>query len=448
MGKYELVPFPLECEEGELQSLDDRPYRRLAAIILGIFVFIFGIWAAFAPLASAVPAVGQVSVPGNRKIIQHFEGGIVSEILVKDGEHVQENQPLIRLDETRFKAELEIVSAQYLESLAKEARLLAERDNLPEIALSEELLQSQDPLTERLIVAQQSEFNARRKLLEDDEIVSKQRIEQLRNQSSGIEAIVISKQDLLNSYIEEISEWENLYEQQLIDKLRLRDVVREKTRSEGEIASQKAEIAKIGVQVSEIEAQMIVKRQEFLRSVLAELSETQRRLAELKARKITLQDSLDRSEIRSPVAGIVVNLQVHTIGAVVGSGRPILDIVPDGEMLIIDGRVATHEVNYIHEGMSADIHFAGFAHVRSLKVVKGTLYEVSADSLVDERTQVPYYAVKIRVTKEGEAELKRNHLEIKPGMPADAMIVTGERTLLEYITQPFRNMFIRGFREQ
>ena len=296
--------------------------------------------------------------------------------------------------------------------------------------------------------AQQSEFVARKKLLDDSEIVSAQRIEQLRNQVEGIDAVTQSRQDLLLSYVEEISEWENLFEQQLVDKMRLRDITREKVRIEGEIANYGAEVARIEVQISEIESQMIVSRQEFLRTVLAELSDTQRSIAELRARTNTLKDSLARAEIRSPVDGTVLNLNVHTLGAVITPGSPILDIVPANEKLIIDGKVATHEINYVDTGMNADIQFAGFAHVRSLKAVQGEVYEVSADALVDAATQMPYYGVKIRLTDKGQEELARNKLEIKPGMPADAMIVTGSRTLLEYLIQPFENLFIKGLREQ
>lgn len=446
--KYELIVSPLEYDSEEFETLNDRPYRLLAGILLGLFVVVFGIWGALAPLSSAVAALGQVSVSGNRKMIQHLEGGIVEQILVKDGDMVKQGQLLVQLEKIQFQSELEIASAQLLESLAKEARLVAERDDAPDITFPKELLDSTDDVSQSMMNAQQSEFNARKKLLDDSELVSAQRIEQLRNQIDGIDAIMQSRHDLLVSFTEETSEWENLFEQQLVDKMRLRDIMREKVRLEGEIASYGAEVAKIEVQISEIESQMIVNRQEFLRTVLAELSDTQRNIAELRARTNSLSDSLARTEIRSPVDGTVLNLQIHTLGAVIAPGSPILDIVPANEKLIIDGKVATHEINYVATGMEADIHFAGFAHVRSLKAVQGEVYEVSADALVDMATQIPYYSVKIRLTEKGQEELARNKLEIKPGMPADAMIVTGSRTLLEYLIQPFENLFIRGLREQ
>lgn len=446
--KYELIVQPLEYDSEEFATLNDRPYRLLALIVLGLFVLAFGIWGSLAPLSSAVAAIGQVSVSGNRKMIQHLEGGIVEQILVKDGDHVKQGQLLVSLEKIQFQSELEIASAQLLESLAKEARLVAERDDAPDITFPQELLTNSDAISQSMMHAQQSEFIARKKLLDDSEIVSAQRIEQLRNQVEGIDAVTQSRQDLLLSYVEEISEWENLFEQQLVDKIRLRDITREKVRIEGEIANYGAEVARIEVQISEIESQMIVSRQEFLRTVLAELSDTQRSIAELRARTNTLKDSLARAEIRSPVDGIVLNLNVHTLGAVIAPGSPILDIVPANEKLIIDGKVATHEINYVNTGMNADIQFAGFAHVRSLKAVQGEVYEVSADALVDTATQIPYYGVKIRLTDKGQEELARNKLEIKPGMPADAMIVTGSRTLLEYLIQPFENLFIKGLREQ
>ncbi len=446
--EYALITQPLEYDEEEYKILNDKPYRYLALIVLFLFVSVFVVWGSLAPLSSAVHASGQVSVTGNKKIIQHYEGGIVENILVQDGQKVKANQVLIQLEKTKFQSELEITRVQLLESLAKEARLIAERDDMQEIVFPQELLNESNTVKQRMMSAQQGEFRARKKLLEDDETISEQRIEQMQNQIDGIIAIIKSKQDLLVSYTEEINEWENLYEQQLTDKIHMRDIIREKVRSEGEVANFQAEIAKIEVQMSEIESEMILKRQDFLRGVLSELSDTQRKIIELEAHQVFLKDALERTEIRSPVDGTVVDLRVHTIGAVIGSGLQLMDIVPENERLIIDAKVATHEVNYIHEGMDAEVRFAGFAHIRSLKMVRGEVYEVSADALVEQTSRVPYYGVKIKILPEGEQELARNHLTIKPGMPADAMIITGSRTLLEYLIQPFENLFIRGFREQ
>lgn len=432
----------------ETYHLDDRPYRVLTFIVLGAFVAIFGIWAALAPLSSAVPAIGKVSVEGKRKVIQHLEGGIVSEILVRDSQKVKQGELLVRLDDTRWRSELEIVRAQYLESLAKMSRLEAEKDRREAVRFPAELGENPTPFMRQMMEAQNREFIARQKLLRDEDQVMEQRIEQLENQVRGLRAILESKEELLTSYQEETKEWQKLYDQQLIDKMRLRDVIREKTRAEGEIANIRSEIAKVRVQITEVKSQNALRHQDFLKGVLAELSDVERRVTENRARIVVLQDMIVRSEVASPVEGIVVNLQVHTIGAVVAPGRPIVEVVPEGEALIIEGRIAPQEVNYIHKGMRAEVRFAGFSHIKSLKPVIGELVEVSADSLYDEAMRGYYYTVKIRLLPEGMAELARNHLEIMPGMPADAMILTGERTLLQYIVKPFKNMFIKGLREQ
>lgn len=432
----------------EARHSNDRPYRTLSVIVLTLFISIFGIWAALAPLSSAVPATGKVIAEGNRKVIQHLEGGIVSEILVKDGDKVSVNQPLIRIDTTRMRSELEIVNVQHLEALARISRLRAERDKDVKITFAPELIASEAFFVKQMIEQQTREFNARKKALQDEEYVMQQRIEQLQNQVNGLEATLKSREELLISYTEEVKEWQKLYEQQLIDKMRLRDVTREKTQVEGEIASIKSDISRLQVHITEIKTQNTLRKQDFLKEVLAELSDMERRALEHRARIESLLDVIERSDVRSPVDGIVVNMKIHTIGAVISPGNAIMDIVPNTAGLIIDGKVAINEVNYVHNGLRAEVLFSGFSHIKSIKPVIGELIEVSADSLYDQATNSFYYSVKIRLLPEGIKELERHNLQIMPGMPADAMILTGKRTLLQYMIKPFKNMFIKGLREE
>lgn len=436
----ETVPTP---------QTEDHHYRRLGLIVLGLLVAVIGVWGGFAPLSSAVPAPGKVSVSSSNRIVQHLEGGIVKSILVKDGDTVKASQKLIELDSTQANAQLQIVLAQYYENLGLESRLIAERDGRSTIAFSPEMNEMLLHSARALIMdSQQREFNARRKQLSDEVQVLSERIEGFRNQISGLEALILSKSSLSSSYDDEIKEWEVLYQQQLIDKIRLRDIKREKVRTDGDIASAKAQIGQLKAQISEVEAQIIAQKQNFIKDVVAELSDVQAKLADNRARLSALRDTLARTAITAPVEGVVTNMQIHTLGGVIPPGKPILEIVPEGESLVIEGKVAATEIANIHNGLKAEIRFPGFSHIKSLNVVMGEVINIAPDAVKDEDTKALYYPVKIRVTYDGQQELLRNHLSIQPGIPADVMIVTASRTFLDYMIHPFKNMFAKAFNEQ
>ncbi|MDD2266044.1 HlyD family type I secretion periplasmic adaptor subunit [Sulfuricurvum sp.] len=428
---------------------EDRHYRRLGLIVLGLLVGVFGVWSAFAPLSSAVAASGKVSVASSNRMIQHLDGGIVKAILVKDGDTVKVGQELIELDSTQANAQLQIILSQYYENLGTESRLIAERDGKSFITFSPDMDKMQNSAARTMIMeAQRREFTARAQQLIDEKQVLTERIEQLHNQVDGLEATIASKSSLSNSYDGEIKEWEVLYQQQLIDKMRLRDVKREKVRTDGDIANAKAEIGRAKAQISEVQAQMIADKQKFIQQVVSELSDVQAKLSDNRARLFALQDTLKRTKMVAPVEGIVTNLQIHTIGGVVPSGKPVMEIVPEGEPLIIDARIAATDIVNVHVGLKAEIRFPGFSHIKSLNTVMGEVIQIAPDTVVDETTKSLYYPAQIRVTAEGQKELLRNHLSIQPGIPAEVMIVVASRTFLDYIIHPFKYMAARAFNEQ
>ncbi len=430
-------------------QVDDNNYRRLGMLVLGLLVGVFGVWSIFAPLESAVPAPGKVIVASNNRVIQHLEGGIVQSINVKDGDSVKIGQVLIQLDKTQPAAQLKMIEAQYYEALALESRLIAERDNAGSISFSPELASMSDKIHYALITeGQRREFNARAKELSDQKQVLSERILQIQNQIEGLKAIIESKSNLSASYNDEIKEWEQLYKEQLIDKIKLRDIKRQKVQTDGDIANAKSDMARAKGQISEINAQIITQRQTFLKEVVGELRDVQTKLADMRARITALKDTLSRTAIVSPVSGTVTNLSIHTIGGVVPPGKPILEVVPAGEPLIIEGKVAATDIINVHTGLKADVQFPSFAHVKTLNEVKGEVVTIAPDTVADETTHALYYPVKIRITPEGEAELRRNHLSIQPGIPADAMIVVASRTFADYLIHPFKTMFMKSFNEQ
>lgn len=428
---------------------DDRRYRRLGWIVLGLLIGVFGIWGSLAPLSSAVPAPGKVIVASNNRVIQHLEGGIVKDILVRDGDSVSQGQKLIELDTTQAKAQLEIAQGKFFENLALESRLIAERDGLGSIIFSDELAPMEESLSKTVLLdGQRREFQTRRQELLDQKMVLQQRIEQLKNQIQGLDAVISSKMALSSSYSEEIKEWEVLYKEQLIDKIKLRDIKREKVRVDGEIANAKAEILRARAQIAEMNAQITAQKQSFATQVASDLRQTQMELSDLRSRISALKDTLTRTTIVSPVSGIVTSLKIHTIGGVIPSGQPILEIVPNNEPLIIEGKVAANEVTNVHVGLETEIRFPNFAHVKSLNVVEGKVIFVAPDAVLEEQTQTLYYPVKIQITSDGSEELRKNKLTLQSGMPADTMIIVGSRTFVDYMIKPFQQMFAKAFNEE
>jgi membrane fusion protein, epimerase transport system len=430
-------------------DVDDTKYKKIALTIIVVFIGLFVVWGGLAKLSSAVGAPGKVSVALNHKTIQHLEGGVVKEIKVNDGDHVNAGDILMVLENSRAKSELGSVESQYLEQLAMEGRLTAERDGKGKISFDEELnTKGNEALKQTLIKNQTFEFETRRNQLQQEFKVYDERKAQLKQQIDGLKSIVAAKESLLKSYKEEVQEWTALYKEQLIDKVRLRDVERERSRIEGDLASQKTDLIKLSVQISEISAQMMSRKGEMQKEVGSTLRDVQTKLSDFKARVVAMREALGRTELKAPVGGRVVGLSVHTIGGVVPSGKPIMDIVPDGEHLVMSCRVDPTNIIYVHKDLEAVVNFPSFSHIKSVKDIAGKVIDISADTLYDEGSRTSYYEAKIELTKKGEEELVKNHLQLIPGMPVDAMIITGERTFFEYLMQPIKNMFTHGMREQ
>ncbi|MDD4855762.1 MAG: HlyD family type I secretion periplasmic adaptor subunit [Sulfuricurvum sp.] len=428
---------------------EDRRYRRIGLIVLISLILVVGIWGSLAPLSSAVPAPGKVSVASSNRVIQHLEGGIVKSILVHDGDHVRPGQILIELDATRPYAELQVALAQYSEALSQEDRLIAERDAKTYVTFSTELsaLCRDFPCTS-VMQGQINEFNARRQYVSSEVLMLSERIEQLRNQLVGLHDTIQANTRLSESYAQEIKEWKILFDQQLTDKLHFREIERQKIKTDSDITSSRSEIARIEGQILEIKTQILNKKQTFIKEVTEHLSEVQTHVSDLHSRIVALRDTLNRTRIISPVEGTVTNLQLHTLGGIIPSAKPILDIVPQGERLIIEGRVSATEINNVRLGQYSEIRFPSFSHIKSLGIVEGKVIHIAADAMLDETTHALYYPVKIAVTLKGQQELLRNHLTLRPGIPADAMIVTGSRTMMDYFIHPFKIMFAKSFNEQ
>ncbi len=433
-------------KQAETPSINDGTFIRYGFLVIVLVFGVLGIWMAYAPLDSASVASGKVVVEGNKKSIQHLEGGIVEAIYVKDGDSVKKGELLLKMDEIHAKAQLETVLSQYYEALALECRLKAERDSLKKILFDKEIIDFGDGLKNRLIDGQTRLFTSRKEALKSEKEIMFQRIAQLKQQIEGNRSIIKSKESRLKSYREEIEEWQILYEEQLTDKLKLRELQRDSETIVGDIASSKAEIARLYVEINETKSQILLRKQEFNKEVGSELRDTQSSLADMRARLYSLKDTLNRTKITAPVEGIVVGMDTHTIGGVISPGQIILEIVPGISEMIIIAQVPTTDIDKVTKGLKANVRFSAF-NLQMAHVVEGEVIHISADSFVDEVTGMPYYEAEVRLTKEGHKQLKENKFFLVHGMPAEVMIKTGERTVLSYLLKPIRRMFTKAFRE-
>ncbi|MCX7075769.1 MAG: HlyD family type I secretion periplasmic adaptor subunit [Methylococcales bacterium] len=423
---------------------NDAPIRAIGMAVLLGTVGILGTWSYLAPIDSAASASGFVTVKSHSKTIQHLDGGIVKELIAKDGDIVSEGDILLTLDGSEIKAQLEILRGQQITFAAQVARLTAERDRLGLVNYPKEVQNLSDA---RVVEAQQSEnqiFNARKNAHEGEVSVLNQRISQLNSRIQGLQGQKTSKQELKASYSEEAKDLRELLAEGFADKQRLRDLERSLSASTGEIASLSSEIASSEMQIGETRLQILQIQKQFQEEVANKLSEVQAQLYDINQRLTATIDKVNRIQIKAPSAGRVMGLSIHNVGGVITPGRPILDIVPQGEELIIDARVSPMDIDRVHVGLVAEVRFSAFKQALTPKMM-GKLTILSADKLTDERTGAPYYSAKIELTPDSYAKL--GDMELLPGMPADVLINTGERTVFEYLMQPITNAFARAFIE-
>ncbi|WP_294886257.1 MULTISPECIES: HlyD family type I secretion periplasmic adaptor subunit [unclassified Sulfurimonas] len=431
----------MENKKITMPSYDDSSVIRFG---LGLIFVVFGViggWMAYAPLASSAVAVGNVSADLDKKTIQHLEGGKIDTIYVKDGDSVKKDQILLKLSDVQIKAQLNILNTQYQDVLALFARLKAQRDGDKVIEFFPE---SSD---ENIIKNQKNIFETTKRKIEDEKIITNNRITQLQNQIDGLNSLIKSKENRRASISEEILEWESLYKQRLVDKQRIRDLQRENNMIEGDLASTKSDIAKINEQISELQTQQLLREKEFQKETLERYVEAKSQMADIKSRITAAQDTLERTNVVAPIDGVVVGFNMNTEGGVVTPGKPILEIVPQDSKLIVVARVQITDIDKVHVGLLADIRFSAF-NLSKAHVVEGKVVHVSADSFVDEAAKMQYYKAKIEVTKDGMKSLQDNKFILVSGMPAEVMIKIGERTPLSYFVKPLTDMFSRSFNEE
>lgn len=417
--------------------------------IFGITVFVLffgglGAWGAFAPLESAAIAQGYVAVEGNRKQVQHLEGGIIAELFVREGETVERGRPLVHLDETQARANLEVIRSQLRASVALEARLIAERDNLPKVSYPDWLIRETEERADREVLdAQDRIFSARVDGIQSQTRILKQRSGQIEEEIRGLQAELKAQGRSLALIREEEQAVGELVAKGLERKPRLLGLQRQVSELEGAIAQNVARIARARQAIGENELKIIDLRIQILNDASQKLREEQVRISDLTERRRAAEDMLTRTMIVAPTSGRVVNLKTLTVGGVVVPRDTIMDIIPQDDTLIVEAQVAPGDIDVVKAGLPVQLRFTAL-NQRSTPIIMGQVTTVSADRQIDQRSGNPYFTTRISIDP---VQPGLSELVLYPGMPAEAMIITGRRTALQYLIKPISSSMGRAMRE-
>jgi HlyD family secretion protein len=420
-------------------------------IIVGCAVVAFiavglGGWASTAEIAGALIAQGSLVVDSNVKKVQHPTGGVVGEVRVHDGDRVKAGDILVRLDETVTRANLSIVTKGLTELYARKARLGAERDGADAVALPKELAdRANDPDVQEALSSERKLFELRRTARVGQKDQLRQRVQQLREQITGLTAQQDAKTKEMQLIEKELEGVRELWAKNLVQLNRLTSLEREQARLQGERGQLIAGAAEAKGKISETELQILNIDQEFTSDVAKELRETDSKIGEYVERKVTAEDQLRRTDIRAPQNGVVFQSTANTVGGVITAGDPVMLIVPETDTLLVEAKVDPKDIDQVQFGQPVVLRFSAFS-MRTTPEINGTIVRVAADTSTDQRTGQPYYLVRISMTAD---EIKRlGDVRLTPGMPVEAFIQTGDRTMISYLTKPLRDQLMRSFRER
>ncbi|ACL62998.1 HlyD family type I secretion periplasmic adaptor subunit [Methylobacterium nodulans] len=435
---------------GEQQSLIGlTSWRRYAiagyAVILATFG-VMGSWAAVVRLDRAVISPGVIVAESSRKIVQHFEGGMILEVLVKDGQSVQEGDVLLRIDPLQSRASADLFRTQLDAALILEARLRAEQNQASELELPPELIaRRNEPAIARMIKDQTIQLAERQRSLKSQLDLIDARVKQLKTEMVGLAVEKASVQAQVGFINQELEGLRSLREKSLIPLSRLLVMERERTRLEGVIGRSVAETAKAQNAIGEAGMQITQLKQKMQEVTTAQLLETRQKIAELREKLLVAQDVLRRHEIRASHSGVVQGLKVYTIGQVVRSGEPLMEIVPTSDRLVISVQFSPNDLEAIHAGMRAEVKFPTF-QTRRTPAIFGTLKTVSRDRLIDDTTKQAYFSGIVEIDEhQVPNDIKHRLLA---GLPAEVVVSAGERTALDYMVAPLFDAMGHAFHER
>jgi len=428
----------------------DREIRLGTIIAIAFFVLFLG-WAAFMPLDAGVDAPGQIAVAGNRQSVQHRDGGVVTAIHVREGQHVRAGDVLVELSAPELKASERALTSDYLTLLAQRARLLAERSGQRNFAPPPECatLSADDrAIAAQVMQLQRSEMSARSGAISAQQSVLGQRASQLVQQQTGFVKQRQSLQEQQRLIGEELTGLKSIADKGFASMNRVRQLERAQADLQGQEAQMVSEYARAGEGIGETKMQSLSVSRDRLAQIESDLKDTQSKLSETLPKLVATREQLERSQVRAPATGQVVGLQVFTVGGVVAAGQKLMDIVPDGKELVIQAQLNPTDADDAFAGQSAQIRFVA-VHNRSLPLFTGTVRTVSADSFSDEKTGRSYFRAEI-VVPESELNKVRSVLgrgELRPGLPVEAVLTVRKRTALQYLMEPLTGALWRSGHE-
>lgn len=433
-------------QPGAISAGSLRRYVAVGVVTCVLLVGGMGGWASTAKLASAVIASGQVVVASNVKSIQHAEGGIIGEIYVKDGDHVEAGDVLVRLDETLVAANRALIDGEIIANEARLARLIAERDNADKLELPPELEhRADDPRVKDAIESERRMFEARRDTLAGQVDRLTERRNQLEQQIEGLNAQREAKAGEIELIDEELEVLGGLYDRGRTTRDKIVNLKRNRMRLEGERGQLVSQIAIAKGRIAETELEILQLSKDLREKTFTEITSLRPETSNLKERRIAADFQLSRMNIKAPVTGTVFELSVHTVDGVIQPGETIMQIVPDADVLVVEAKLAPTDVDQVQVGQEASVALQAF-DAKSTPQLKGTVSFISAEASEDQRTGLPYYSVRVSLS-EDELERLPDSLELLPGMPADVFIATGAQTVVAYLMRPLTDQIRRAWRE-
>ena len=414
-------------------------------LLMLCFILGLGTWSCFAPLESAAIASGVVESESSKKTIQHLEGGIVRTILVADGDLVRSGQTLIALDDTRASSEVESLRAQLWDAAAREARLLAEQQERDRVTFPSELqaVAEQSAAAAALLSAQRTIYAARHEVFQSQLAIINQKKAEIKEEIQGLKAQAAAAAQRSAIVGEELDIVAPLVDKGLERRPRLLNLQREMAEIEGRRGELAAQISRAEQLINESNATRYKLESDRQSDIAQSLREAQNQKFQLREKLIAAEDQLSRTKIKAPEDGVVTELRVHTPGGVIAAGAPLLDLVPRQDRLIVSARLKPEDIDVVYPGLKAAVHLLPY-NQRRVPRLEGTVMQVSADRLVDKRTDQPYYSAKIRVE---DPRITEQHIKIISGMPAQVFITTGHTTVALYALRPLIDSFHTAFRE-
>ena len=449
MTTQQKPPVQISLPELVEDEVNTQQPIRLGAAVLVVGLGAFLLWAGFAPLDQGVPASGTVAIETRKKTIQHSTGGVVKDVLVKEGQWVKEGDVLIEVSDTQARANNETIRQAYLSQRAVEARLEAELKNVGSIHFGSDITANKaDPFVQQLTMTQQNLFAARRASFEAEVSALEQSIQALKDQLWGVDQSLVNRLVQIQLQEKHLKSIKSLADEGYAPKNQVLQMEQTQTELKTALSDLKSNQSRLSRSIEESQFRMAQRKQDYQKDVMGLLAEVKKEVQAGKERLTTTNEELVRTQIKSPVDGQVVGMSISATGGVVMAGQKLMDVVPKSEALLIDAKVLPHIIDKVHTGMNVSVRFNTFANTPQL-VVPGKLVALTSDVITDPSAGMggisSYYLGRVEITPEGLKVLGSRVLQ--PGMPTEVLFKVGERTLLQYIMYPLTKRIAASLKE-